>query len=84
MREYTPKQSSNVAKFEYDDLRKEIHVTFKANSYRYTHSGIKPEHFEALQKDISPGKYYWSILSKYPLVKKEKPHEHSSTAQTGR
>ena len=80
MRTYTPKQSSNVAKFEYDEVAREIHVTFKANNYRYTHSGIKPEHFEALQRDISPGKYYWAILSKYPLVKKEKPHERSTTA----
>lgn len=84
MRLYVPKQSSNVAKFEYDEDAKEIHVTFKANQYRYTHSGIKPEHFDALQRDISPGKYYWAILSKYPLKKKEIPNEHSSTTPTGR
>ncbi len=79
MREYIPKASSNVAKFEYDEDAKQIHVTFKANNYRYTHSGIKPEHFDALQRDISPGKYYWAVLSKYPLVKKENQHERSTT-----
>ena len=59
--------SSNVAELRYDDHLRTLSVRFHGGKV-YTHGSVPPEVFSNAQKDWSAGKFYHSVIKRYPLL----------------
>lgn len=69
--EMKPVDSSNLHAIGYDPDSQTLHVQFKGGSH-YTHAGVSPDHFKALQDADSKGKHYnANIKGKFPHQKIE-------------